>query len=502
VLVALVVLAVHGVLANRYGFFRDELYFIDCGRHPALGYVDQPPLVPLVAAATQAFGVCLPLLRLVPGAAHALLAWVTAKLARLVAAEVGVPGQFAGGLAALAVACAPMYLGLHTTFNTTSLEPLAWTLVAYLVARAALARSADARAGRVLVLAGVAAGLALEAKYAIPFFLAPLLGGLLLQPERRVLFTRYALLAVTVTVVIAAPSAVWQVTHGLPFLELMRHAEGKNTVVSAPAFVLNQLGVMNPVLAPMWLGGLVAALFGRRFARVRFLAVGYLGVLVAMLVLHGKDYYVAPAYGAPFAIGAVAVELFVARRLVRAVFCVAAVALAAVTAPVALPILDPPILVRYLRAMHLGVQPQENVANEVAVPQGLADMLGWRELEVRVAEAWRGLPAEDRDRVAIITSNYGEAGALNFFGAADGLPRAISGHNQYFLWGPLGHDGGVVLRVNGDLAIWRRDCRDVSVVSKFGTPYAMPYENDAPILLCRGMNAPLPSVWDEFRHYR
>jgi len=127
-------------------------------------------------------------------------------------------------------------------------------------------------------------------------------------------------------------------------------------------------------------------------------------------------------------------------------------------------------------------------------------MLGWPELEARVAEVWRSLPSGEQAQAAIVTSNYGEAGAINFFGVDDGLPRARSGHNQYGLWGPGERDSSIVIRVDGDLARYQQICADATVAATFGVPYAMPYERDRPIVLCRGLRGGLRSLWPELVH--
>jgi hypothetical protein len=488
-------LVAHLAVSWRHGFFRDELYFIDCGRHPAVGYIDQPPLVPLIAAATQVFGHCLVALRALAGLAHAGTVVASAALAGLVAREAGVPGRFAAQMAAAAVALSPMFLGLASTLNTTAFEPLAWTYIAYAVARAVLRG-----ASRSWIAAGVVAGLAMEAKYALPVFLVPLLAGVVLGPSRRALVTRHAALGAALCVAIALPSVIWQLAHGLPFLDLLAAASGgKNVVVAPLAFVLNQLMVMNPVLAPMWLAGTAWCLFARPLARARFLAIGFVGVVVITMVLHGKDYYVAPAYGVAFALGAVLVEKAVRRTAVRAIYLGLAGAFLVVAAPFSMPILEPPAMVAYMQWLGGRPQPQENNQTNAVIPQLHADMLGWRELEARVAEVWRALPPDERARAAIITNNYGEAGALNFYGPADGLPRALSGHNQYGLWGPGDHDGSIVIRVGGELARYRERCAEVTEAGRFGAPYAMPYER-GPILVCRGMHEDLRRAWPQFVH--
>jgi hypothetical protein len=173
--------------------------------------------------------------------------------------------------------------------------------------------------------------------------------------------------------------------------------------------------------------------------------------------------------------------------------------MSAMAAPLAMPILDPPVLADYIRVLDANPTPTETRAQS-ELPQEFADMIGWRTYALQVAWAFQQLPAAEREKVALLTSNYGEAAAIDFYGPALGLPPAISGHNQYGFWGPRGHDGSVVLRINGDEKVWRPRCATLEVVHHFGAKYAMPYENGAPILLCRGMVTSLPELWPKLRH--
>jgi hypothetical protein len=175
------------------------------------------------------------------------------------------------------------------------------------------------------------------------------------------------------------------------------------------------------------------------------------------------------------------------------------VILSAIAAPLAMPILDPPVLARYIRALDADPTPTETRAQS-ELPQEFADMVGWRSFAVQVAATVEQLPPADRAKVALLTSNYGEAAAIDVFGPALGLPAAISGHNQYGLWGPRGYDGSVILRIAGNETLWRPRCASLAVAGRFGAPFAMPYENDAPILLCRGLTTPLPELWPQLRH--
>jgi len=480
----------HAAVAGRYDFFRDELYFIVCGRHPSWGYADQPPLIPLLAAATQAFGESLVLLRLVPALAGAALVLVTCAFARRAGA-----GPYGVGLAGTTAAIAPMYLGLATTLSTGAFEPLAWTLAAFMVARAVL----DGEP-RGWTFAGLVSGAALQAKYAIPLYLLCLGAALVVTGHGRALLRRQLAIAILVAAVLAAPSLIWQLAHGLPFRDLMRAgAAGKNVVLAPLAFIANQIVVMNPFFAPLWLAGAVAPWVDRRFAPWRFLSVAFVLTFVLMIAMHAKDYYLAPAYAGMFAVGGAAVEQWVRSRAIRVVSLAAAVVTSAIAAPLAMPILDPPVLADYIRLLGANPTPTET-RPQSELPQEFADMIGWRTYALQVAWAFQQLPPADRGRVALLTGNYGEAAALDFYGPALGLPEAISGHNQYGFWGPRGHDGSVVLRINGDEKVWRPRCATLEVVHHFGAKYAMPYENNAPILLCRGMATPLPELWPKLRH--
>jgi hypothetical protein len=237
----------------------------------------------------------------------------------------------------------------------------------------------------------------------------------------------------------------------------------------------------------------------RRLAAWRFLSLAFVLTFVLMIALHAKDYYLAPAYAAMFAVGGTALERWIRSHVVRAAYLAAAVFFSAIAAPLAMPILDPPVLADYIRVLEANPTPTEtSVQSEL--PQEFADMVGWRTFVLQVAWAFHQLPPAEQEKVALLTSNYGEAAAIDFFGRAQGLPAAISGHNQYGLWGPRGHDGSVVLRINGNEKVWRPRCASLAVVHHFGAHFVMPYENNAPILLCRGMTTALPELWPKLRH--
>ena len=468
---------------------RNELYFIVCGRRPDFGYVDQPPLVPLIAAATQLFGVNVWLMRLPAAGAAAALVVLTAAFTRLMGGR-----AVSIALAAAAAAIAPALAGVTALLTTSTFEPLAWTATAYLVARAVALPDR-----RSLLGAGFVAGVAFEAKYGVVFWLMPLLAGLILTSGRRLFAVREFWLAAALAVAIAAPNLIWQAAHGWPFLAVT-DLHARTILTGGPiAFETGQIFALNPLLAPLWLLGAAGPFFISTLRPFQFLSIAFVGATAIVLAAGGKDYYLFPAYPTMFAVGAVACAGM--RLRLAGAWIAAASALSLALAPAALPILDPPQLAEYLNRLHLRPPPDELAAVGAPLTQVFSDELGWRALESEVARVYRGLPEAERDAAAILASNYGEAAAIDVYGAADGLPPAISGNNQYFLWGPRGHDGSVIIHVSGDPERWRNYCDSVEIAGSFGAPFAMPYETGRPIFVCRGLRTNLAQSWDRFKSY-
>ena len=484
---AAVALVVHLAVAGRYDFFRDELYFIVCGQHPAFGYADQPPLVPLLSAGAYALGHQLWVLRTIPALAAAALVLVTVALARLAGGKNG-----AAHLAGASVATAPIFLGLTGTFNTTVFDPLAWTAIALLFARSAL--NDDRRALR---WAGVVAGVALEAKYYLIVGFVALVVGCAATSWRSLLARREFALGVVIATLIALPSVIWQGLNGWPFAHLVANAGSKDAVIPPVAFLLGQVLVMNPLAAPIWIAGLIAPFVRADLRNLRALSIAF-GVAVAVTIQgHGKDYYAAAAYPAAFAIGAVALERALAPSL-RTAYAVLFVALAAAFTPATLPYLPPDAVHAYLVALH-AKPPQQEKSKLGVLPQYFADQFGWRELAADVARVYAALPPADRAKAYVYASNYGEAGAIDIFDAGLGMPPTISGHNQYGLWGPRGYDGSVLIDVGASVEEDRKECRSATLAATFSAPYVMPYEDHLGIVICRGLRRPIGPLWQELK---
>ncbi len=292
----------------------------------------------------------------------------------------------------------------------------------------------------------------------------------------------------------------WELRHHWPTLEFMRNAtQHKMVRTSLGEFWSQQLLVMGPAAAPLWLGGLVALL--RTGGRQRVLGVVFLAT-AGLLLASGasRPNYLAVAYAPLFAAGAVVVERWAARRRWVGFVAVAVVLLDAALVPVALPLQSVDAHIAYTRALGIHQRPQEH-AEESDLPQVFADMFGWEELVSKVAGVYRSLPEEDRARAAIFAVNYGEAAAIDFFGPKYGLPPATSSHNNYWLWGPHGATGQVVIIVGGRRDDPHADFRSAVLADTTSCQHCMPYENGAPIFVCRDLNEPLTQRWQEIRNF-
>lgn len=496
-ILALGKLALHLAFIRGYGWFRDELYYIACSQHLDWGYVDHPPLIAAVTAAVRAtLGESVVALRLVPAVTGALTVLVAGMLARDMGAR-----RRGQSIAALCVLTAPVYLSLHHVLTMNAFEPLAWTLFAWLVLRAAASGSL-----RTWVWAGIVAGLGLQMKHSMAFMGAALVAGLVLSSARLVLRERGVWICAALAGLIALPNVIWEVQYGWPTLEFMRNAQQfKNEPLPPGRFVIEQVLMMNPATAIVWAGGL-GWLLGSRAARAwRPLGWAYLALFVLFVATGGKPYYLSPFYPILFAAGGAAIDTVLAGRtaavrIVRIALTAAVVIMGAVGMPLGLPVLPVDTFVAY--AERLGVAPASGERHEQGrLPQLYADMMGWDAMVDAVAHAAAALPPADREKAVILVNNYGEAGAINFLGPNRGAPPAITGHNNYWLWGP-GKASSDVLLILGGAADEHRECGSLEQVGMVRCGDCMPYENDQPIWVCRDLPVSFDAIWPGEKEFR
>lgn len=347
---------------------------------------------------------------------------------------------------------------------------------------------------------GLVTGVSLFSKYLIVFYLAALSVGIVATPMRRSLAQPWIYAGAALSLLMLLPNIMWQQQQGWPFLELgAAGAAYKNLALSPLSFFGQQLLLIGPLATPVWLAGLWAMSVRPANAGYRVFPIAYVLLFVLFIVSHGKAYYLAPIYPTLLGFGAVALEQWLKSKAARISALAAITAGSAFAAPMSVPVL--PVNIAYASA--LGMAPSALAAGHARLsilPQHFADMFGWPQMAASIEAVYRELPPADQKRAVFFGQNYGEAAAIDIFG--HGLPSAISGHNNYYLWGPRGHDGSVVIVIGGNRKEMEGQFRSVVQAGYINTPYAMPYETNRPIYVLRDARVPLPAMWPNLKHFK
>jgi hypothetical protein len=337
------------------------------------------------------------------------------------------------------------------------------------------------------------------------FFGAAFVVALLLTKDRRNFAKPQFWLAGAIAFVIFLPNLIWQYQNDWATLELLQNVRnsGKNVAVSPVEFFLQQLLMLNPVSALVWSGGLFALLFGSLAKKFRTLGVTFVLLFVLMAALKAKNYYLGPIYPFLFAAGGVFWESAASRFKIGkpAIYVYALLILisGAVIAPLAVPILPVERYNGYVDAIGIA-PPKTEVAHKGLLPQHFGDMFGWKEMVAKTAAVYNSLPEEERSRTAIFAGNYGDAGAIDLFGKSYGLPKSISAHQSYYLWGYRDYDGSVAILLDYGKESAERFCGSVEERERVGERFAMAEENYT-ILICRDIKIPVDQLWKRLKHW-
>ena len=491
------VFVLHMLFNGRYGYFIDELYYLACSRHLDWGYVDHPPLIAVVTWLERVtLGDSLHALRFLP----AVAAGLTVMLTGLIARELGAR-RYAIVLACLGVGIAPIYLGLDNLLTMNAFEPLFWMGCALIGMK--IIKGGNPK---LWLLFGLLAGLGLQNKHSMLFFGFAFFVGLLLTPERRHLREPWIWLGGAIAFVIFLPNLLWEIHRHFPTIELLQNVRrsGRNVSLSWVGFLLQQSLSLHPLAAPLWLAGLWYTFRDPAGKRFRILGWTFLIILFWLLVLNGRVYYLAPAYPMLFAAGAMAFQNWAERHSwnwLKPAYVAVLLVTGALLAPLAcFPILTAEQYIAYVRATRLRT-PRIETHRLGPLPQIYADQFGWKEMAEVVSHAYNQLSPEDQQRCAIFGHNYGQAGAIDFFGAKMGLPNAISGHQNYFYWGPRGYTGECVIVMDDRAEHLSRYFDSVEKVGTVYHPYSMPYEH-FDVFLCRKPKfGTLQQIWPQLKSW-
>lgn len=490
----LLYVAVQLFTGANYSIFRDELYYIACANHPAVGYVDQPPISALILMTWKSiFGDSLISIRILPAISGALLMFVTA----LITSEMG-GKKFAQVLAVLCVMLAPGYLGINSFYSMNSFDLLFWALLMYV-----LVRIINTDNSKLWLWFGLIAGIGLMNKISVMFLLAGLAPALLIVPERKYFAYKKLWLGALTAFVIFLPYIIWNIFHDFAAIEFIRNAsQMKNVSIPVSTFFFAQILEMNPLIAIVWITGLITLFTSRKLKKYRLFGFMYIIIYLIFALQNGKPYYLFPVYPVLISAGAVSIVNFSEFKLKWIKYAVTVIIIIGgiLLAPLAIPILQPDSFIAYQN--FIGVKPPNaEHGREALLPQHLADRFGWEEMVNKIAGIYNNLSESEKIRTGIYAQNYGEAGAIDYYGKKYGLPNAMSGHNSYWFWGYENEYVSTLIIIGGDIEDHLEGFEEVYIAAVHSNKYAMPFESDLPIYIARGLKRPIKDVWPEVKEY-
>ena len=478
----------HMAFAGNYGYFRDELYYIVSGtQHLSLGYVDFPPLIAYVAALLYPISAdSLVSIHALPALNEALLVFVAGIIAR----ELG-GGRRAQLLAAVSTLVALAFLAFGSLFTPDSFDSLWWSLLAYLTIRIVRRREP-----KLWTAVGLVVGIGMLTKLTILFFVAALSVSFLAVPSaRRYLQSKWLALGALISVTFVLPMTYWNAVNGWPMVRFYTEFRGDFSGGGPVIFLYSQAAIMNYLTLPIIVAGLFFYLGSKEGSQLRVFGLASGILLASMTVLGMKVYYPAPVYPMLFAGGAVLIEKGasskkgVSRWFGSRPFVACMIVVGVLLAPIAMPLLSP--------ATFTGTYSASDYQNS---PN--PDRFGWSLYVSNLSQAYDTLPASLKSQACIFTSNYGEASAVNFLGKGSGLPEAISGHNNYYVWGPGSCAGRVLITIGYSISDDQQSFGNVTLLATLTCQYCISYEQNLPVYLCTNPTfSSLSSVWPMIRHY-
>jgi hypothetical protein len=472
-----------------YGLFRDELYYLACANRLALGYVDHPPLsIYILAGWKFLFGDSLIAIRFVP----AIITSVTLFILGKFTVELG-GRKSAVIISMLTFMMTPIFLGMNTIYSMNVFDFLFWILAAYMFLK--LIKSENKK---YWIWLGVVLGFGLLNKTSVLWLGAGILFGTIFSPLRKDLKTKYPYIAFIIAVMIFSPYIIWNITHDFAHLEFMRNAATRKYGGLSPiSFILDQLLILNPLSIMIWSPGLLFYFFYKD--KKQFRPLGFIWLITFLILLingHSKGEYISVAYQILFAGGAVMIEKWscLPKRIWLKYSVTSAVLIFSILlAPLARPLLSPESFIKYQSA--LGLEPPSNEGHElVGLPQFYADMFGWKDLAKNVSKVYQSLPKEEQTNTVVYCSNYGKAGAIEYFSIKYPLPRVVCPHNNYWYWWPTENKYTTIIIIGGEIEDHLGSLKEVYEAGFHNSKYAIPYENNLKIYVGRGLKRTIEEI--------
>ena len=479
-----------------YGIFRDELYYLACANRFALGYVDHPPLsIYILGVWKYLFGDSLIAIRFVP----ALISSLALFILGLFTLQLG-GKKSAIIITMLSFMFTPIFLGMNTIYSMNSFDYFFWILSAYLFLKII---QTDNK--KYWIWLGVVLGFGLLNKTSVLWLGAGILIGTIVTPLRKDLKSQYPYIAFIIAMLIFSPFIIWNITHDFAHLEFMRNAATRKYGGLSPiSFIMDQILIHNPVAMLIWIPGLMFFFYKKDSKQFR--PIGFIWLITFLILLingNSKGEYISAAYPILFAGGSVLIEKWGAlpnRGWVKYSVAIPVLMVAFLLAPLARPLLSPESFIKYQSA--LGLEPPSNEGHElVGLPQFYADMFGWEDLAKNVSKVYEALPPKERDNTLVYCTNYGKAGAIEYYSKKYPLPKVFCPHNSYWYWWPSNIKYSTVIIIGGEIEDYYDSLIEVSDVGFHKTKYSMPYENNLHIFIGRKLKGSIDDIRTRVKNF-
>ena len=487
-----------------YGFFIDEFYYIACANNPAAGYVDHPPLAPLLLTVFQFFfGDSIYAVRILP----ALAASASVFFTGIITKEIG-GGKFAQLLAACAMATSPTIIAFGGFYSMNAFEPLLAILLLYFTIKMIKKDNP-----KLWIVLGIIMGIGMMNKHTFGVFIIALVLSLLLVGRWRLVINKWFALGALCGLIIFLPNIIWQVLNNYPSLEFYRNISADKNVYTPPvAFILGQVMGMSPANVIIWLPGFLFLLFSKRTKDFRFLGILFISLfLFMMLTGTSRSDRLAFAYPAAFAGGGLLFAHIILRfnaKWLRGVLIVFLFSGLALALPIILPYFNYSTVESYVKM--LGYNTELEKGNKPPIPQLLADRIGWEEKFKLVLSAYQSLSDEDKKQTIIAAGNYGQAGALELFGKDYNFPPVVCGHNTYYLWSKkilskesIGKETILLkLGYGSEFNGLKKSFESVEIFpGEYENPYVTFHENHLKVFVCRNPKVPYAQLLERAKFY-
>lgn len=483
-----------------YEYFIDEFYYIACANRPAFGYVDHPPLAPLLLTIIQfLFGNSIYVIRFLPAVSIS----ITVFLGGIIAREIG-GKNFSQIVTAVCIAASPVLIAFSGFYSMNAFEPLIAILVLYVSVKMVKQDSPGK-----WIIAGILMGLGMMNKHTFALFIFALVLSLLLSGKWRLVFNKWFVFGSLIAFIIFLPNIIWQMLNGFPSIEFYRNITVDKNVYTPPLeFIKMQLMFMSPINALIWIPGIFYLLISKNLREFRFLGALFLIIFILMLVTgSSRPDRVTFAYPAVFAGGALFFENFIQRYNVLKVLKFLLIFLLYAGL-----ILFVPLFIPYLTyeqnasyVNFIGINTELEKGNKPLLTQLLADRIGWEERVALVNKAYQKLSEDEKKRTIIVGSNYGQAGALEFYGKKYNFPRVVSGHNNYYLWNKgMLNDKSIAISLEHPDGLHGalEEFESVDTINAVYTnPYVTFHENNLTVFICRNPKIPFNEMLEKIRYY-